>query len=86
MSDQQAPKNFTLRDWDQQQYDWVAPRDRFIIYDGPAVGGVESNWQPKWGVLIDLPQTGGGDGLDLSIHEATQLRDSLTTVLEQLDQ
>src|SRR5699024_2170255 len=84
--DQQAPQGFVLRDWDAPEHDDTAPRDRFVVADGPESGGVESNWQPGWGVLIDLPAVGHtGDGLGVSVEEARQLRDDLTAVLQQLE-
>jgi hypothetical protein len=79
------PAAFTPRDWDAPEYADIAPRDRFEISEGPASGGVESIWQPGWGVLLNLPPVGHtGDGLGVTISEATQLRDNLTVVLKQL--
>lgn len=81
------PSNFVKRDWNAPEYNWLEPMNRFEVYDGPAAGGIETNWQPEHGLLIDIPEIGPyGDGLDTTVEQAKHLRDSLTRVLEQLGQ
>lgn len=85
MEQSTPPQNFIPRDWHTKEYDDTEPHDRFEIHDGPQQGGIETNWQPDWGVLLDLPPIGqAGDGLGTTIEEARRLRDSLNVILDAL--